>query len=100
MTDLQDTIVALATAPGPGARAIIRLSGPDAVRIAEAVVRTAEPVQQGERESYDGLAELPGVAAPLDVTIYVWPAPRTYTGQDVVELHTISCPPLLELLTA
>jgi tRNA modification GTPase len=29
---------------------------------------------------------------------FVWPGPRSYTGQDVVELHTLSCPPLVELM--
>lgn len=100
MTDLQDTIVALATAPGPGARAIIRLSGPDAVGVVSQVVRTDELVRAGERRSYPGWAELPGLHALLDVMVYVWPAPRSYTGQDVVELHTISSPPVLELLIA
>ena len=30
--------------------------------------------------------------------LYYWPAPRTYTGQDVAEIHTFSCPPLVDLL--
>src|SRR5690349_9285106 len=97
LPDLQDTIVALATAPGPGARAVVRLSGRAALRIASTVCRVVETPQPGRRECRDGEATLPGVAAPLPCTLYSWPAPRTYTGQDVAELHTISCPPLLDL---
>ena len=40
------------------------------------------------------------MASPLPADLYLLPAPHTYTGQDVVEIHTLSCPPLLELLIA
>jgi tRNA modification GTPase len=43
---------------------------------------------------------LPGVAAQLPADLYLWPAPRSYTGQEIVELHTLSSPPLVELLIA
>ena len=36
----------------------------------------------------------------MPADLLVWPAPRTYTGQEMAELHTISSPPLLELLIA
>jgi tRNA modification GTPase len=98
--DLHDTIVALSSAPGPGARAIVRLSGPDALRVASAVFPAAEPVSPHERRLHPGQVHLPGVAAPLPADLYVWPAPRTYTGQQLVELHTLSSPPLVELLVA
>lgn len=100
MTDLQDTIVALSTAPGPGARAIVRLTGPNAVPIAIQVIGTETTVQRAERRRYEGQAKLPGLAAPLKAALFVCPGPRTYTGQDLVEAHTISCPPLVELLVA
>jgi tRNA modification GTPase len=100
LPDLQDTIVALATAPGPGARAVVRLSGTAALRIARAVCRVPELPPPGGRDCRDGQASLPGVAAALPCTLYSWPAPRTYTGQDMAELHTVSCPPLLDLLVA
>ena len=41
MTDTQDTIVAIATAPGPGGVGIVRLSGPQARCIAEAIGATS-----------------------------------------------------------
>ncbi len=100
LPDLQDTIVALATAPGPGARAIVRLSVGASLRVARAVFRSAEPLPRQGRSCQDGEVSLPGVAAPLPCTLYVWPAPRTYTGQDMAELHTVSCPPLLDVLVS
>jgi tRNA modification GTPase len=38
------------------------------------------------------------VWAPLPADLHFWPAPRTYTGQELVELHTFSSPPLVDLL--
>jgi tRNA modification GTPase len=98
--DLNDTIVALSSAAGPGGRAIVRLSGPDAVRIVTKVFAAASPIKVTQRRIHEGSATLPGVAAPLPAELYVWPAPRTYTGQQLAEVHTLSCPPLIELLIA
>jgi tRNA modification GTPase len=97
--DLNDTIVALSSAPGPGGRAIVRLSGPDAVRIVRGIFTASTRIQPTQRRLHEGTLTLPNVA-PLPADLYVWPAPRTYTGQQLAELHTISCPPLVELLIA
>ena len=96
MTSLDDTIVSLASAPGPGARAVVRLSGPAARSI---VAEVFTPIPDG-RDMAVGAVRLPGVHSPLPATIYVMPAPRSYTGQDCVEIHTVSAPPLLDLLIA
>ncbi len=95
----QDTIVALATPPGPGARAIVRLSGPACADAVRAVFAPAEslPPRNHLRE---GEVRLPGVHSPLPATLYYFPAPASYTGEDLAELHTLSCPPLVELLVA
>src|SRR5436305_11549401 len=94
MTPLDDTIVALASAPGPGARAVVRLSGPDAHR----VVGTAfDPMPVGRALSHGNL-RLPGLHSPLPALVLSMPGPRSYTGQDCVEVHTVSSPPLVDLL--
>ncbi|HKI32827.1 MAG TPA: tRNA modification GTPase [Gemmataceae bacterium] len=98
--DLNDTIVALSSAPGPGARAVVRLSGPDAFRCASALFAAAEPVAFNRRRLYPGRVRLRGVAAPLPADLYVFPAPHTFTGQHVAELHTLGCPPLVDVLIA
>src|SRR3984893_5611497 len=100
LSDPQDTIVALSSAAGPGGRAIVRLSGPRAIHIATAVFTTNDLCLPEQRQCREGSLRLPGVAAPLPAALYVWPAPRTYTGQEMVELHTLSSPPLIELLVA
>jgi tRNA modification GTPase len=98
VADIHDTIVALSSPPGPGMRAIVRLSGPEALPVTAAVLTTTEPLQKSRRAVYAGQIHLSGVNSPLPARAYVWPAPRTYTGQDLVEIHTLSCPPLVELL--
>src|SRR5438309_3577381 len=90
LLDPQDTIVALSSAAGPGGRAIVRLSGPQALRIAEVVFSSDEPPPSEPRHCREGKLRLTGVASPLPATLYLWPAPRTYTGQEIVELHTLS----------
>src|SRR5829696_7024217 len=94
MTPLDDTIVALASAPGPGARAVIRLSGPDTHRIVGTVF---DPLPAG-RSLAHGRLRLPGLHSPLPAMVLSMPGPKSYTGQDCVEVHTVSSPPLVDLL--
>jgi tRNA modification GTPase len=99
-SDLGDTIVALATAPGPGGRAIVRLSGPHAVRAAQTVFSSSTPIEPLKRRRYAGEVHLSHVHSPLPATLLVFPGPRTYTGQDVAEIHTLSVPPLVDDMIA
>src|SRR5438128_9251256 len=94
----EDTIVALSSVPGGGGRAVVRLSGMASLRCALTVFSTAEPVLPGKRRFYVGKICLPGIHAPLPADLHFWPAPRTYTGQELVELHVVSSPPLVGLL--
>src|SRR5262249_8724909 len=96
--DLQDTIVALSSAPGPGARAIVRLSGPAAWRCAAVLFTSVESVSTTRRRCYSGHLSLAAVPSVLPADLYFWLPPRTYTGQELVELHTLSSPPLVDLL--
>src|SRR5260221_3920953 len=98
MHDPADTIVALASATGPGARGIVRLSGPRAIEIARSAFTSATPLDSNRRACIAGEIRLPDLYSALPADLLVWPAPRTYTGQEMAELHTISSPPLLELL--
>jgi tRNA modification GTPase len=78
-----DTIAALATAAGTGAVAIVRISGPAAAAIAHRVTgrsalpRVAELCAFKDRE---------GAEIDRGLTLY-FPAPHSYTGEEVVELH-------------
>ena len=78
-----DTIAALATAPGVGAIAVIRLSGPAARNIArELTGRDPRPRIADVRTFRDGSG------ATLDRGLVLFfPGPSSFTGEDVVELH-------------
>jgi len=81
-----DTIVALSTAPGRSALAIVRLCGPTAFALAERLV-TPWPIQARR-------AELCRVHDPNDHSLIdqcivsAFPRPRSYTGDDTVEFST------------
>src|SRR5258708_6477086 len=95
-----DTIVALSSAPGPGGRAIIRLSGPAALRIAVSILDQPVEFSRLPRGIHAAQTLLPGVTSPLPVELYVGRAPQSYPGQDMVEVPLLSCPPLVDLLIA
>ena len=79
---LADTIVAESSAPGAAERAVLRLSGPRARDAAELVF--APPLPE-RRAQVDGHVEVRGRHLPAYAL--VMPGPRSFTGEDVVELH-------------
>ncbi len=82
-----DTIVALATAPGVAAIAVVRISGNKAIAIAGALFPSKDLRQQRSHTIHVGL--LSNEAGVLDeVVVSLFKGPRSYTGEDVVE---ISC---------
>ena len=82
-----DTIVALATPPGVGAIGVIRLSGKDAIKMANQLFPSKNLEQQGSHTMHVGY--LKSQQNILDeVVISLYKAPRSYTAEDVVE---ISC---------
>ncbi|MEX0585143.1 MAG: tRNA uridine-5-carboxymethylaminomethyl(34) synthesis GTPase MnmE, partial [Pirellulales bacterium] len=100
---LYDTVAALASAPGPGGRAVVRLSGEDALKIVRHIFRPAQPGESADSQVAHrcrGSVRLSGVAVPLPADAWIWPTPRSYTGQPSVELHCVSSPPLVEALLA
>jgi len=83
-----DTIAAVATPPGVAAVAIVRMSGPRALAIADACF---EPLRAGSwRASLmrRGWVRDPRSGSRIDDALAVaFSAPNSYTGEDVVELH-------------
>jgi tRNA modification GTPase len=94
-----DTIVAVSSAPGPRERAIVRVGGQDARRVIDSVFESQTAVGI-PRHLVNGFVRLSGVHSPLPATLYYFHGPRSYTGQDLAELHTIGSPPLIERLVA
>ncbi|MBK0378709.1 tRNA uridine-5-carboxymethylaminomethyl(34) synthesis GTPase MnmE [Mucilaginibacter segetis] len=87
MTNTEDTIVALATPSGTGAIGVIRLSGPEAITIAQKVWKGKDLTKQASHTLHlgriaDGDVLIDEVVASLFI------APKSYTRENVVE---ISC---------
>ena len=109
-----DPIAAIATAPGRGAVGIVRLSGPDlspviaalcgkALRPREATYlplrdTSGQPIDPG-LATYGPFQEADG--SPIDHGLALhFPAPHSYTGEDVLELQAHGGPVVLQLLLA
>jgi tRNA modification GTPase len=99
MLELSDTIVAQSSAVGVGGRSIIRLSGPDALRLASSLFESPEPLLSNQRSLKSGFVRLPRLPS-IPADLYLFPSPRTYTGQHMAELHCLGCAPLAEALIA
>ena len=84
---MQETITALATPPGEGALAVIRITGPTALTIADAVFRGAKsPSDLQERNVVFGrIIDAKGEVID-EVLLTVFKNPRSYTGEDLVEI--------------
>ncbi len=84
---LAPTIFAQATAPGKAGVAVFRLSGSQSGRVLADLTRQALPpprraVRRTLWEAGNGCSE------PIDQALVIWfPAPASFTGEDVVELH-------------
>ena len=96
MTPAQDTIVAIATAPGAGGVGIVRLSGPAAQAIAKVVcARALSPRQAHHVRFLDA-----GGGTIDDGIVLSFPGPASFTGEDVVELQAHGSPVVLQQLVA
>lgn len=89
-----DTIAAIATAPGEGGVGIVRMSGLEALDIALTIFRSGRTLRtfnRGKVEShrmYYGSIVDPQDGAIVDEVLLVWmQSPRSYTREDVVEIH-------------
>jgi tRNA modification GTPase len=97
MFSTSDTIVAIATPPGRGGIGVVRLSGPDARRISRCLIthdRDLEP-----RHATFTRARLQGDTIDQILATY-FPGPRSYTGDDVVELSAHGSPVVLRAIVA
>ena len=85
-----DTIAAVATAvaPGQGGIAVIRLSGPAAEQVGQAVVQCPGDQEWGShRILYGHVMAIDGQRRLDEVLLLLMRAARSFTGEDVVEIH-------------
>ncbi len=94
MFSIGDTIVAIATPPGRGGLGVVRLSGADAVRIAHRLIERSTPLTP-RHATFARLSRTDN--GPADEVVITWfPAPRSYTGEDVLEMSAHGSPVVLD----
>ncbi len=89
-----DTIVAAATPPGQGGIGIVRISGPATRAIAEAMLGVVPPPRLAHNAAF---ADADGRAIDSGLALF-FPAPRSFTGEDVLELQGHGGPVVMDLL--
>jgi tRNA modification GTPase len=118
-----DTIVAIATPPGRGGIGVVRLSGPEARRIARSLI-TLEAELEPRRATLTMVLREPAAGSPLsepcdrpssaprrrelrarreeldEVLVTYFPGPASYTGDDVVELSAHGSPVVLKAIVS
>lgn len=94
MTILNDTIVASATPPGTGGIGIVRVSGDQVEDIARAVLGS---LPEPRTASYRAFRSADGSKVDAGVAVY-FPAPASFTGESVLELHGHGGPLVIAML--
>ncbi len=95
-TPRPDTIVAVATPPGRGGIGVVRISGPRVPRIAERLLGKLPPPRLATKARF---RDAKGRTLDRGLALY-FPAPNSYTGDHVLELHGHGGPVLLDALVA
>jgi tRNA modification GTPase len=92
----RDTIAAIATAPGAGGVGIVRLSGPHALAIGQALCGRALKPRHAHHARF---RDEQGETIDDGIALY-FAAPASYTGEDVIELQAHGSPAVLHELVA
>ena len=96
MIRTDDTIAAVATPPGRGGIAIVRISGPDALSIGK---QMAGPLPEARQVGYRQFKDSDDAIIDEGLAVF-FPHPASFTGEDVVELHGHGGPVVCDLLLA
>ncbi len=100
MFSTSDTIVAVATPPGRGGIGVVRLSGPVALTIAQTLITHDEALQPRHAtltkvRLRPAAGAATGTAVIDQVVVTFFPAPHSYTGEDIVEVSGHGSPVVL-----
>src|SRR4051812_4989157 len=94
MFSTDDSIVAIATPPGRGGIGVVRLSGPAALAIAGTLT-----ARSSFEPRHATLVTVGGAGGAIDQAIAIYfPAPHSYTGEDVIELSAHGSPVVLQAI--
>src|SRR5678815_1657431 len=90
-----DTIVALATPPGVSAIGVVRLSGKDALAIIDQLFPSKNLTSQPSHSLHVGFIHDDGKILD-EVVVSIYKTPRSYTGEDLVEISGHGSPYVLQ----
>ena len=96
MLRMTDTIAAVATPPGRGGVGIVRISGPDVPALAQALLGKLPPPRHARLQVFRDAGRR---AIDEGLALY-FPAPHSFTGEPVLELHGHGGPVVMGLLLA
>jgi tRNA modification GTPase len=98
LDQLKETIIALSTAPGVGAIAVIRLSGDDAINITNSVFRGKNLLQQKSHTAHFGTIRNDEGEIIDEVVATLFIAPQSFTKENVVEISCHGSPYIVQRL--
>ena len=94
MTQPDDPIAAVATAPGRGGIGVVRVSGKNLMPLARAILGKAPAARRAIRAAFH---DARGAAIDDGLALY-FPAPHSYTGEEVLELQGHGGPVVMQML--
>ena len=94
MTQPDDPIAAIATAPGLGGIGVVRVSGKSLLPLVQALVGATPAPRRALRTAF---FDAHGAAIDDGIALY-FPAPRSYTGEDLLELQGHGGPVVMQML--
>jgi len=92
----QKTIVALSTPPGVGALGVIRLSGSKSIALVDALFSGKNLLEQKSHSLHFGKIKDKNDNVIDEVVVSLFKAPKSYTGEDVVEISCHGSPYILQ----
>src|SRR3989337_4237093 len=99
--EIQDTIVAVSSPSGRSLQSIIKISGPEAIQCMKDFFIPAAHFDLGEIPTYTSTAgniHIKEEGVNIPAVLYIMKQPYSYTKEDVVEIHTLGSPTILEML--
>lgn len=97
MSGATDTIAAIATPPGKGGVGIVRVSGPDAIRIAQSVLGIEPEARRAHFCAFSDTIEQQRQVIDRGIALF-FPGPNSFTGEDVLELQGHGGPVIMDWL--
>jgi tRNA modification GTPase len=94
MYDTNDTIAAVSSGTTPSVKHIVRISGDKTFDILKNIVSQDIPNRRKIMSALTTIAEGP----ELNVCLYLFPSPYSYTGDDLAEIHFFACDEAVELI--